>query len=200
MVGVPSSRACDACRAQRKKCLGQSSPCSRCRRLKISCVGFGLHRYKFVAERHPPSPPKDTPNHTTQEKGAVILSKPQQINEFYLACPSKPLSNRVSLLTSVIAGTISPSTPIRFQLPWSFGDFLYDIPCRIGQNEALDAAADALATAYWRYCGQNSSMHLATLKTHGVAIEALQSCLMDPVKAHSPETLAAIMLLLIRQV
>ncbi|EEA20345.1 hypothetical protein EYB25_007858 [Talaromyces marneffei] len=50
MPGVPTSRGCDACRKQKKKCDAPKPPtkCPRCTRLKIPCTGYGVQRYKFL--------------------------------------------------------------------------------------------------------------------------------------------------------
>ncbi|OQD80874.1 hypothetical protein PENANT_c031G07116 [Penicillium antarcticum] len=47
MPGVPSSRACESCRKQKKKCDEVKPTCSRCTRLKVPCIGNGVKRYKF---------------------------------------------------------------------------------------------------------------------------------------------------------
>ena len=117
--------------------------------------------------------------------------------------PSQSLSNAFTLFTSRFVGAIDSSTDISYQLPWNFGDFLHDIPCRLGANEALDTAADALIATYTRFCcrsGGNTTLDLEILKKHTLALKALRSVLDDPVKACSAETLGAIMLLQIHQV
>ncbi|KAJ5766541.1 uncharacterized protein N7511_004157 [Penicillium nucicola] len=47
MPGVPSSRGCEGCRKQKKKCDQVKPTCSRCTRLRIPCIGNGVQRYKF---------------------------------------------------------------------------------------------------------------------------------------------------------
>ncbi|KAF3055360.1 hypothetical protein GL218_09636, partial [Daldinia childiae] len=47
MPGVPSYQGCNACLKQKKKCDKAMPSCSRCKRLKISCLGTGNLRFKF---------------------------------------------------------------------------------------------------------------------------------------------------------
>ena len=114
--------------------------------------------------------------------------------------PSRTLSNSLTRLTSAFVDKIDPTADIRIQLPWNFGGFLADIPCRLGTNDALDAASDALVTAYTGFCGGNVGPHPEVLVKHSRALNALRRCLSDPIKAYSSETLCSVMLLLIIQV
>lgn len=201
MVGVPSSRACEACRIQRKKCKGQQSPCARCQRLKIPCIGFGQLKYKFVDRKHHTALEANAPKNSREARMVLVLTNDrQQHDDCSLIYQSQPPSNSLSVLTSAFASSISTSIDIRYQLPWSFGGFLQDIPSRLGHNEALDAASDALTTAYARYCGEDSLAATKTFTKYVYAIESLSKCLRNPATAHAPETLAAIMLILIYQV
>ncbi|KAI9842413.1 MAG: hypothetical protein M1837_007158 [Sclerophora amabilis] len=104
-------------------------------------------------------------------------------------------------LASALVNRIDPTTDIRYQLVWNFGGYLAYIPSRLGTNPALDAASDALVAAHTSYC---SSAHLLPECEHLVkyshALNVLRDALEDPVKAHSSETLCAIMLLMIVQV
>ncbi|KAF4764689.1 hypothetical protein HAV15_001720 [Penicillium sp. str.  len=54
MPGVPTGRACDACRKQKKKCDEKQPACGRCLRLKVSCVGSGQQRFKFKQQQFSP--------------------------------------------------------------------------------------------------------------------------------------------------
>ncbi|KAH8649300.1 hypothetical protein BX600DRAFT_502729, partial [Xylariales sp. PMI_506] len=53
MVGAPTSKRCEACRRQKKKCDLNKPACSRCVRLRLKCVGVGMQRYKFVEQAFP---------------------------------------------------------------------------------------------------------------------------------------------------
>ncbi|KGO38063.1 hypothetical protein PEXP_080790 [Penicillium expansum] len=59
MPGVPSSRACDACRQQKKKCDESNPKCSRCTRLQIPCINNGARRFKFQELKFTPSKPQE---------------------------------------------------------------------------------------------------------------------------------------------
>ena len=109
-------------------------------------------------------------------------------------------SNDMTRLTQVFVDSMDPSLDISVQLVSNFGGFLTLVPRRLGTNEALDAAADALITAYTRYRSDHKMADSVFLTKHSLALKALHGCLSDPIKAHSSETLCAVMLLLLCQV
>lgn len=86
------------------------------------------------------------------------------------------------------------------QLVGNFGPYLMHIPPRLGQNEALDAAADILMTAYANYRASHLKPDERVLIKHSHALRVMAKCLNDPATATTSETLAAVMLLLICQV
>ncbi|KAL8999564.1 MAG: hypothetical protein Q9169_001653 [Polycauliona sp. 2 TL-2023] len=114
--------------------------------------------------------------------------------------PSKAISNGSSRLASVFVGRISQGVDIRFQLPWNFGDYLNELPRRLGVSEALDAAVDTLATAHAFFCAGNLKPGPHVLAKHAYSLAVLRRDLNDVVKARTPETLAAIMVISISQV
>ena len=114
--------------------------------------------------------------------------------------PPRSLSNPITRLTGAFIERIDPFVDIRFQLLWNFGDYLADIPCRLGISGALDAAADALVTAHTRFCVGHLDPNSTLLAKHSRALNILRQDLSDPVKARSSETLCSIMLLMIYQV
>ena len=89
---------------------------------------------------------------------------------------------------------------MKHQLLWNFGYFLRHVPFRLGTNAALDAAADLLVAAHVGYCRGTGSAHSTLLSRQSNAIVALQHQLDDATSARSPETLCAVMLLMIAQV
>ena len=112
-------------------------------------------------------------------------------------------SNGLTRLSLAFVCNVDPSIDINVQLVWNFGAFLREVPRRLGTNEALDAASDALVTAYTWYTSSSVGYRIPdteALTKHSLALNALRNCLDDPVKAHSSETLCAIMLLQICQV
>jgi hypothetical protein len=102
-------------------------------------------------------------------------------------------------LDSVTDGFLSAIavTDIRFDLS-IYGAFLEDIPRRLGRNEALDAAVQALTTALPSVRSHQYSTNM--YKTYMGALRQLRYCLSDPEKAASPETLCAVYLIMICQV
>lgn len=104
-------------------------------------------------------------------------------------------------LASAFVGKIDPTADIRYQLVWNFGAYLADIPRRLGTNPALDAASDALVAAHTNFCSNGHGVpDYAFLAKYSRALNVLRDELDDPDKAHSSETLCAIMLLMIIQV
>ena len=114
--------------------------------------------------------------------------------------PSCSLSSPLTRLTAAFTERINPHVDIRFQLLWSFGGYLVDVPRRLGTSEALDAAADALVTAHARFCAGTLDPDAPLLVKHSRALSMLRHDLSDPFKAHTSETLCSVMLLMIYQV
>lgn len=103
-------------------------------------------------------------------------------------------------MTEALVNTIDPSLDISVQLAGNLCGFLHLVPSRLGTNKALDAATDALVTAYTNYRSGHRKADNIVLCKHSRALNELSSCLNDPVTAYSSETLCAIMLLLTCQV
>lgn len=133
------------------------------------------------------------PKYTLQAKERMIVVSSRSI--------SPTLSNQSISLSLAFTEMIKPSTDIKYNLAWSYGDFLHDVPQRIGINEALDSAATALVDAHSYFCvtGTVSPTARALMK-YSDALVKLRLCLDDPAKAQASETLCAVMLLMICQV
>ena len=91
---------------------------------------------------------------------------------------------------------IKPSIGVKYNLAWTFGAYLDEVPARLGTNEALDRAADALLAALGRFSGSDVNVSPVLLEKYALALAALRKCLDDPVKAKASETLCAVMLLI----
>ena len=110
----------------------------------------------------------------------------------------------MTVLTNALIGKLNASDDLAYHLGWTYGDFLEDIPRRIGTNEALDAAVASLVTAH-SYFGSRRSMNnitlpdAKTLQKYSHALTALRIYLDNPARARETETLCAVMLLLICQ-
>lgn len=115
-------------------------------------------------------------------------------------CISRPISNDFSRSVSTFVHGVDATVDIRMQLPWNFGPFLEDVPRHLGYNEALDAAAECLMSAYSHFRNTGRASEKAILKQYCYALQQLQHCLSVPEKAHATETLCATMLLMIFEV
>ncbi|EXJ85850.1 hypothetical protein A1O1_06219 [Capronia coronata CBS 617.96] len=193
MPGVPSGRGCDACRKQKKKCDVDNYPCSRCRRLDIPCIGLGRQRYKFVT---PQTGSPDTSVSARWESRSPTRLSDSRSDSSASTTLFRSLSNDHSWRVSAFVDKIQPSTGVRFNLAWTFGDYLVDVPARLGTNDALDKAADAVLAAMERFSSHGSDVAPVVLEKYIRALTALRMCLDDPVVAKSSETLCAILLLL----
>lgn len=108
-------------------------------------------------------------------------------------------SNELTNLTTAFVRTIKRSTDLRYNMWWSFGTFLEEVPRRLGSNEALDRAVDAVSTAHGDFCVRREASTDALAK-YSQALRMLRVYLDDKVHAQSSSTLCAVMILLICQV
>jgi hypothetical protein len=86
---------------------------------------------------------------------------------------------------------------LRYDLK-TYGTFLLDVPQRLGNNRALDAAANTLTSAFPFLHTRNYPPHVLT--RHNKSLRTLRSCLDDPAQAQTSNTLCAIYLIVICQV
>ncbi|KAK8043369.1 hypothetical protein PG993_005799 [Apiospora rasikravindrae] len=134
MPGVPSGRACDACRQQKKKCDTSTPSCSRCRRLSLECVGSGPRRYLFIDQKCPRRRRRPGPQPQRQQEAAAAVGWGQAI----IVAPPLPRTE-AQTLTGAFVSTIAPSTGIGFNLLRTYGPFLDLVSPRLGPgNAALD--------------------------------------------------------------
>ncbi|GFF24757.1 uncharacterized transcriptional regulatory protein C1327.01c [Aspergillus udagawae] len=203
MPGIPSGKACEACRKQKKKCDEKQPTCGRCLRLKIPCVGSGQQRFKFQEE-------KRFTEQVRREHNSVALSTASKSNISssngtplppsggqFLFIHAKP-SNSTTRLAEAFTQAIKRSTDIRYNLEWSFGIFLEEVPRRLGTNDALDRAVDAVTSAHTDFCNRQPGSVQALTK-YSAALRTLRVYLDDPVHAQETNTIAAVMILLICQ-
>jgi len=200
MPGVPSGRACEACRKQKKKCDEIQPTCSRCRRVGITCVGSGAKRVKWSIET------------TSKNRGRVTTSTSTTVIRTASSTPDQevPLVRRISrspsncqtvlALTLIDKVHLTKDSDLRYNLTWAYGGFIQDVPRRLGKNAALDAAATSLALSHVRYSTGRRDAAPEELKAYINALKVLRNCLDDPVVARDANTLCAVMLLLFCQV
>jgi hypothetical protein len=108
-------------------------------------------------------------------------------------------SNKVTLLAQGLAATMKKQTDLKYNLVWAFGGYLALVPQRLGVNEALDTAVDALVTAHASFASRKE-VSVSALTKYSMALGALRKCLNNPRTAGSSETLCAVMVLLSVQV
>ena len=114
---------------------------------------------------------------------------------------SRAPSNETTLLVNALIAKLKASDDLRYNLSWTYGGFIEDIPRRIGTNQALDAAVAALVTAHSHLGShQGTFATCQSLVKYSHALKTLRACLDDPVTARKAETLCAVMILLICQV
>ena len=156
----------------------EKSPCSRCSRLNIPCVGAGERRYKF---KYNTFAARNSTVDKTQTSMTTLGSIPD--------CQTMKL-------TGLFVSRLEIRDP-RFN--WQcYGPFLRYVPQRLGVNDALDASVESLTCAFTSLHTHQNSTNM--LVKYGSALKKLRKCLNDPVKAQSPETLCAIYLILITEV
>ncbi|KAL4943852.1 hypothetical protein BDV06DRAFT_210699 [Aspergillus oleicola] len=177
MPGIPTGRGCDACRKQKKKCLfNETDPvCSRCARLGLECIGLGQRRFMF------------------KEEYCSFTTPGTKIERIM-----NPPSSHITALTQALVTAITPETDLRYNLKWAYSGYLGMVPSRLGTNDALDTAVDALVTTH-RALACQREVTVKSLSKYSQALGALRRCLDDPLQASTSETLCAVTLLLIVQ-
>lgn len=174
--------------------------------MKIPCVGSGQQRFKFQEE-------KRFTKQVRREHNTIALATASKSNipnisssngtpsppngSHFLFIHAKP-SNSTTRLAEAFTQAIKRSTDIRYNLGWSFGIFLEDVPRRLGTNDALDRAVDAVTFAHTDFCNRRPGSVQALTK-YSAALRTLRVYLDDPVHAQETNTLAAVMILLICQ-
>lgn len=180
--------------------------------------GSGIQRYKFKEEKRFSAPSQWSPKKSAEYQDAVGSVKARCTHLLHsstaVALEGRPIqhmcihvahwtlcaspSNELTALTSAFVRTIKRTTDLRYNLWWSFGSFLEDLPRRLGVDEALDRAVDALTTGHADFC-VSQAPSIVTMSKYSHALRSLRICLDDPVHAQSSNTLAAGMILLVCQ-
>ncbi|KAH7152629.1 hypothetical protein EDB81DRAFT_930933 [Dactylonectria macrodidyma] len=153
MVGVPSSRGCAACRKQKKKCDQQQPVCGRCSRLSIPCIGNGVKRWIFKQENASTSTNRTVPS------------------------PRHSPSNETTRVVSSLVFFLGVDD-IRYGIRALGGDFITDLPRRVGSSQTLDTSVRAILASYQTLQYQGSKVE--ALARYGDALTALSTCLQDP--------------------
>ncbi|KAF2664388.1 hypothetical protein BT63DRAFT_444112 [Microthyrium microscopicum] len=181
MARAPYGRGCDGCRKQKKKCDLTKPSCSRCVRSRIQCIGAGQFRYKFVNE---------TLSDDSRQDFEKALSN-RSCQTVMLFVPTNEVTEVSQKLVSMLQ-----VKDARFDIS-IYGDFVNQIPQRLGCNKALDAAVSAFTTTMSYVYSSTHSSEMYT--SYGNASRATRLLLSDPVEAKTPDTLCAIYLLMVCQ-
>ena len=158
----------------------------------MSCTGSGQQRFKFKQQQFSPK---------SNQSGQMTLtsrSKSTETEIFSFAIPRAGPSSSMTLLTNSFVGTIKRSTDLRYNMWWSFGIFLEDVPRRLGNNEALDRAVDAVTTAHAGFCNRQP-VSAEALAKYSYALKTLRVYLDHPLLASASSTLCSVMILLVCQ-
>ncbi|KAK1147859.1 hypothetical protein N8T08_000373 [Aspergillus melleus] len=192
MPGVPTSRGCEACRKQKKRCDQEQPACGRCRRLGIPCVGGGARRFKFTENRTPDHvarttpPPRDAPPQRAIAKRADTTIH---------VAPARALCGDTARLRASLISMLEVKDA-RYNLGY-YGPFFAHLPCRLGVHPALDAAVAAVThSAPCLFKQESSSL---ALEKYGRALYMLRLSLHDGAVDLAIETLCTIYLLWISE-
>ncbi|TQW09208.1 hypothetical protein V2A60_006647 [Cordyceps javanica] len=98
------------------------------------------------------------------------------------------------MLISSFLEMMHPATDRRFNLVWTYGEFLRSVPQRLGSNTALDVAAQALVASHQNFA-MRRPVTADSLARYSDAIKALTESINNPITSHSLETICAVILL-----
>ncbi|KAJ5225863.1 hypothetical protein N7468_007088, partial [Penicillium chermesinum] len=135
---------------------------------------------------------------TGNEFWVLKSSRAANISSLSRSPPRACLSTEISSLITRFGQIIKPSTDPRYNVWWSFGPFLEDVPRRLGTNEALDRAIDVLTTSHNDVCNGRVGT-VGALAKYSHALRTLSVYVEDPRHAQDSNTLCAVMVLLIAQ-
>lgn len=148
-----------------------------------------------------PSASSSTKSPTPQDNTYLVPARNGALRGIKLP-PGSPhlggMSTEISLLTNRFAQIIKRNTDLKYNVWWSFGTFLEDVPRRLGTNEALDRAIDVLTTSHADVCNKRMGS-VEALTKYSAALRTLRVYLDDPHHAQDSSTLCAVMVLLITQ-
>jgi hypothetical protein len=200
MPGVPFSRACEACRKQKRKCDEAQPICSRCQRLGIICVGSGAKRFKWQIETTNRSRTKRSTGTSITVVRTTSSTTDCDAPLIRQICRGPSNAQTVLTMTLIDKVHLTKDSDLRYNLTWAFGNFIQDVPRRLGKNAALDAAATSLALSHVRFSTGRKDAAPEELTAYINALSVLRNCLNDPNVARDANTLCAVMLLLFCQV
>ena len=176
----------------------QSKPkCSRCKRLDIPCVDCGVRRFVFKNSF------SSSNNNGTDDKHRYVHDEPSLVNNgarenrrlrIYRMPP-----NAVSSLTSFVIKKLQVDD-LRYNIKWAYGPFVDEIPTRLGQSSALDAACRSLFMLSGSSGGYHDPQGSVSLPGYSQALRAIRLAIADRAQAYSLNTLCAIYFVWLLQV
>ncbi|KAL6827737.1 hypothetical protein V8C40DRAFT_264912 [Trichoderma camerunense] len=189
MAGTPSSRGCDACREQKKKCDALKPACSRCARLQIPCVGAGQRRFMFkvqTAASRSKRPITGSQDHDQETASSSLIS---------VGNPSSPPSNAMTLATGAFVSVLEVDDPRYDVTGWTV--FLNEIPRRMSTSDLLDASAKTFASTL-SAVQSKQPRPVENLSQFGNALHILRGSLVED-KDQIVDSLCSIYLILLCQ-
>lgn len=111
-------------------------------------------------------------------------------------------NNDTTRLQRALIARLRPALDPRYSILIRWGYFLVGVPRRLGSNDALDAAVNALLARHTELSlrQNNSSLEIPAALYYSKALSALRVSLQDEQTATSTETLFAVILLMYCQV
>jgi hypothetical protein len=180
MAGVPTARGCDACRRQKKRCDQAKPKCSRCARLKTTCVGSGVKRFVFKSENQ----------QAAKNVSQTVVARKNN------PAPAPVLSNEKTLMSGNLVHILNLDDPA-YDIS-TFGLFVVDLPRHVGSSKSLDAAIGAFVAGFGTL--QNKTMSkVFALDRYVCAIKTLRETMNDPVLANTKDNMCSIYLIAICQ-
>ena len=119
-------------------------------------------------------------------------------NSISSALSRLPTDETTALAVALIA-KFHDRSDLKYHLSWTYGDFLEEIPRRVGTSEALDASVSTLVAAHSHLSSRTLISRTEALSKYNHALRTLRKALDVPWKACQTETLCACYLLLIAQ-
>jgi hypothetical protein len=124
----------------------------------------------------------------------VVTYQHKETNSF--GSPVQILSTNTETLAAAFVAALEV-TDIRYGVAY-YGEFLGEVPKRLGSSAVLDSAVKAVSTAYPFL--RTGSVPPNALVHYGQSLRALRDSLNNPSEARAPHTLCALYLIVVCQV
>lgn len=138
----------------------------------------------------------DLSTEETTSASSSSSSSSSSSNTPTLPAPRAVPGNETTTATTALASLLSMAD-VRYEVVY-YGEFLKDLPRRMGTNEVLDASVVALTHGYSAIHTHEPSAK--ALGSYVTALKTLRFALQDPEKVRKAETLCGIYLIMVCQV